>query len=407
MPEICLGTITKRCNMKKEKNITELIPNEKYRIDIEAGRKYDGTRNRIVETITGTLKQAIDRRDELLYEIKHDKRKPDSNMNFLEFAKLWLKDYAEPNVRGNTLYGYRCNLNAYILPRFKDYKLNEIKPYDLEKFYNELRETPTKLTANLPKEKQKMLSSTTILKQHRQISLMYSTAIKWDFIDYNPCTKIQKPPTKATPEMAYYNEEEIKSLFNCLESEELELKTAVYMLVLGGFRRSELLGLYWNDIDFESSTVNVNKGLINIRGTGTVEGKVKTSRSNRIVTLPKECFELLSELRELQDERKRILGGGWTDNEYVFKMPTGTYIKPEWLSRQWNAFLEKNNLRHIRLHDLRHTCATYLLSIGTPIATVSRKLGHSDIYTTLNIYTHSLDKDDLDAVEKLANRLFR
>ena len=82
-------------------------------------------------------------------------------------------------------------------------------------------------------------------------------------------------------------------------------------------------------------------------------------------------------------------------------------MNPEWLSRNWNSFLERNNFRHIRLHDLRHTCATYLLSIGTPIATVSRKLGHSDIYTTLNTYTHSLEKDDSDAVEKLAERLFR
>ena len=106
--------------MKKERNITEIIPNEKYRIDIEKGRKHDGSRNRIVETFYGTLKQAIDRRDELLYEVKHEKIKPDSSMLFLDYAKLWLKDYAEPNVKENTLYGYKCNLNAYILPRFKD-----------------------------------------------------------------------------------------------------------------------------------------------------------------------------------------------------------------------------------------------------------------------------------------------
>ena len=393
--------------MQKEKNITEVIPGKKYRIDIECGRKYDGTRNRIVETINGPLRQAIERRDELLYELKHNKLKPDSNMNFLEFTKLWLKDYAEPNVRKNTLYGYKCNLNAYILPRFKDYKLNEIKPYDLEKFYNDLKKTPTKATADLPEEKQKMLSSTTILKQHRQISLMFTTAMQWDFIDYNPCTKIKKPPTNATPEMAYYNEEEIRKLFKYLENEDLDLKVAVYMLVLGGFRRSELLGLYWEDIDFENGAVKVYKGLLNMRGVGTEEGDVKTKNSNRTVILPKKCFELLKQYKELQEERKRILGSAWHENKYVFKMPTGSYIKPDWLSRKWCEFLENNHLKIIRLHDLRHTCATYLLSIGTPIATVSRKLGHSNIYTTLNTYTHAIDKDDVEAVEKLADRLFK
>ncbi len=393
--------------MKKERNITEIIPNEKYRIDIEKGRKHDGSRNRIVETFYGTLRQAIDRRDELLYKVKHEKIKPDSSMLFLDYAKLWLKDYAEPNVKENTLYGYKCNLNAYILPRFKDYKLNEITPYDLEKFYNDLKKTPTQSTKKLPKEKQKLLSSTTVLKQHRQISLMYTTAMKWDFIDYNPCSKILKPPAKATPEMAYYNEEEIKQLFKLLDNEEFGFKVAVYMLVLGGFRRSELLGLYWEDVDFEHQSVKIYKSLLSYKGLGIKEGTVKTAKSNREVVLPKECFTLLKQYKSLQEERKKLLGSAWSDNKYLFKMPWGTCMKPDWLTRQWSSFIDKNGLRHIRLHDLRHTCATYLLSLGTPIATVSRKLGHSDIYTTLNTYTHSVDKDDIQAVEKLAERLFR
>lgn len=391
--------------MKKEKNITELIPNKKYRIDIEAGRKYDGTRNRIVETINGTLKQAIERRDELLYEIKHSKLKPDGNMNFLEFTKLWLKDYAEPNVKPSTLYGYRCNLNAYILPKFKDYKLNEIKVYDLEKFYNELKTTSTKISKGTDNEK--MLSSTTILKQHRQLSLMFSTAIKWEFLDSNPCTKVLKPPVKAIPEMAFYNETEIKHMIKLLDNEDLDLKVAVYMLLFGGFRRGELLGLHWEDINFEDQTVKVNKNLLNLRGKGLTESTTKTIKSNRVVSLPNECFKLLKEYKELQDDRRRLLGNKWNNSPYVFKSIFGGCMKPEWLSRNWSLFLKKNNLRHIRLHDLRHTCATYLLSIGTPIATVSRKLGHSDIYTTLNIYTHSLEADDRKAVEELENRLLK
>ena len=393
--------------MHKEKNITEIIPNKKYRIDIEKGRKYDGARNRIVETINGSLKQAIERRDDLLYEIKHSKLKPDGSMNFLEFTKLWLKEYAEPNVKDSTLYGYKCNLNAYILPKFKDYKLKEIKVYDLERFYNELRKTPTKNTQDKDEKNKKYLSSTTILKQHRQLCLMFNTAIKWDFLDVNPCMKVLKPPVKSTPEMAYYNEEEIKDLLKLLDNEELGLKVAVYMLILGGFRRGELLGLYWEDVDFDNHTVKVYKNLLNIHKKGIVEDTVKTTMSNRTVALPIECFELLEEYRKEQEERKRLFGNRWNNSPYVFKSLFGGCMNPEWLSRNWNSFLERNNFRHIRLHDLRHTCATYLLSIGTPIATVSRKLGHSDIYTTLNTYTHSLEKDDSDAVEKLAERLFR
>ena len=192
-----------------------------------------------------------------------------------------------------------------------------------------------------------------------------------------------------------------------MDNEELGLKVAVYMLILGGFRRGELLGLYWEDVDFDNHTVKVYKNLLNIHKKGIVEDTVKTTMSNRTVALPIECFELLEEYRKEQEERKRLFGNRWNNSPYVFKSLFGGCMNPEWLSRNWNSFLERNNFRHIRLHDLRHTCATYLLSIGTPIATVSRKLGHSDIYTTLNTYTHSLEKDDSDAVEKLAERLFR
>lgn len=391
--------------MKKERNITEIIPNQKYRIDIEKGRKHDGTRNRYTETFNGSLKEAISRRDDLLYEIKHEKVKPDGNMNFLEYAKFWLDNYAVPNVKDSTLYGYRCNLNAYILPRFKNYKLNEIKVYDLEKFYRDLAKRPTKQTADT--NKPKMLSSTTILKQHRQLSLMFNTAMKWDFIDNNPCMKVLKPPTKAMPEMAYYNEAEIKKLFKLLETEDIDLKVAVYMLILGGFRRGELLALHNEDIDWKNHKVRICKNLLSIRGKGTIESTTKTVKSNRTVALPNKCFELLKEYEKVKEERKKLLGNKYHETPYIFQSIFGGCMKPEWLSRAWKSFLKRNNFKQIRLHDLRHTCATYLISLGVPIATVSRKLGHSDIYTTLNVYTHSLEEDDKKAVQELEDRLLK
>ena len=228
-----------------------------------------------------------------------------------------------------------------------------------------------------------------------------------EFIDTNPCTKVLKPPVKAIPEMAFYNEEEIKQMLKLLDNEDLGLKVAVYVLVLGGCRRGELLGLHWDDVDFENQTIKISKNLLNLRGKGITESTTKTIKSNRTITLPRECFDLLKEYRELQEIRQKVFGNQWHNTPYVFKSLYGGCMLPAWLSRNWKLFLNRNNLRPIRLHDLRHTCATYLLSIGTPIATVSRKLGHSDIYTTLNTYTHSLETDDKKAVEELANRLLK
>ena len=380
--------------MKKEKNITELVPNEKYRIDIEAGRRRDGSRNRLVETVNGTLKDAISRRDDLLYEIKHLKRKPDGNMNFLEFTKLWLKDYAEDNVKPSTLYGYKSCLNSHILPRFKDYKLVNITVYELEKFYNDLRKTKSKNPNS--KGEYDLLSESVVRHQHSLLCVMLNTAVKWDFLSSNPCLKLTKPPTVTRKEMNFFNEEQIKLLFKYLEYENITFKTAIYLLILGGLRRGECLGLFWEHIDFESKTITIKNNLLHVHDKGIYLDTPKTLRSQRTISLPDVCFDLFRQLKSYQETI--IMDEGWIQTQFVFKAENGDYVKPERLSRQWRAFLKKHeSLPKIRLHDLRHTCATFLLSHNVPIATVSKKLGHSNIYTTLDVYSHPVDKDDIEA----------
>ena len=391
--------------MKKEKNITEIIPNKKYRISIEKGRKQDGTRNRITETFEGTLKQVIDRRDELLYEVKHFQIKPDSNMNFLEYAKLWLKDYAEINIKPSTLYGYKSCLNAHILPRFKDYKLSDITVYELEKFYNDLRKTKSLNPDS--NGNHNLLSEAVVRHQHSLLCVMLNTAVKWDFINFNPCLKLTKPPTVTRKEMKFYDEEELKKLFQHLEYENLTFKTAIYLLTLGGMRRGECLGLFWEHIDFEKKTITIKNNLLNIREKGVYLDTPKTKKSKRTISLPDICFDLLKKLKAKQELEKEMFSNDWMDTEFVFKDEYGNYYNPSRLSRQWVLFQKKHNLKHIRLHDLRHTCATYLLSHNVPIATVSKKLGHSNIYTTLDVYTHSVDSDDIEASNLLNNMVIK
>lgn len=391
--------------MKKEKNITELIAGQKYRIDIEKGRKTDGSRNRIVETFYGTLKQAVERRDELLYEVKHSQIKPDSNMKFLDFTRLWLKDYAEVNIKPSTLYGYKSCLNAHILPRFKDYKLIDITVYELEKFYNELRKTKSRnpdADGNY-----NLLSESVVRHQHSLLCIMLNTAVKWDFISFNPCLKLTKPPTVSRKEMQFYDESELKSLFQHLEYEDLTFKTAIYLLTLGGMRRGECLGLFWEYVDFDKKTITIKNNLLNIREKGVYLDTPKTQKSKRTISLPDICFELLEELKTKQELLKDMFGSEWMQTDYVFKDENGNYFNPSRLSRQWKAFISKHKLKSIRLHDLRHTCATYLLSNNVPIATVSKKLGHSNIYTTLDVYTHSVDNDDIAASNLLNSMVIR
>lgn len=385
--------------MEKEKNIVTIVENEKYRITLERGRKYNGSRNRYSETFNGTLKEAIERRDELKYQFKHYKMRPDSSMNFLEYTKMWLRDYAEVNVKPSTLEGYRGYLNSHILPRFKDYRLIDITVYELEKFYNDLRKTKSR---NKDSEgNYKLLSESTVRHQHSLLCIMLNTAVRWDFINFNPCLKLTKAPKVTRPEMKFYDEDEITELFKHLEYENLTFKVAIYTLLLGGMRRGECLGLCWQDVDFENKVIHIKSNLLNVHGKGVYVDSPKTKRSKRTISLPDICFTLFKELKEKQEALESMHLSDWIDTDYVFKNEVGNYYNPERLSRNWKSFLKKHNLRVIRLHDLRHTCATYLLSHNTPIATVSKKLGHSNIYTTLDVYTHPVDKDDIEASEVL------
>lgn len=387
----------------KEKNITEITAGKRYRIDIESGRKYDGSRNRIIK-FAPTLKEARNLRDDLLYEIRNEKVKPNSSIVFYDFVKIWIKEYAEKNVKASTLYGYRCSLNAYILPVFKDYKMNEIKSFHLDKFYNQLSERNKKY--NSIDGKSKKLSSTTIQKQHRLLSLIFNTAIKWEFLESNPCLKVVKPPTNASVEMGFYDEKEIKEIFKLLEYEPKEFKLAIIMLITGGFRRAELMGLHWDDVDFDDRTISIKRNLLNLRGKGIVEDTTKTLKSVRNVAMPLDVFEQLKSLKEEQNRQKRI-GVYSIASPYVFKSSTGNHLNPDTISSQWKRFIKKNKIRSIRLHDLRHTCATFLISNGIPIATVSKKLGHSNIYTTLNTYTHSVNDDEKTTIDLIDEKFFK
>lgn len=108
-----------------------------------------------------------------------------------------------------------------------------------------------------------------------------------------------------------------------------------------------------------------------------------------------------------QENNKRLLKDNWKDSPYVFKSEFGGFINPERLTDKWNRFLKKYKLRKLRLHDLRHTSATFLISKGIPIATVSKRLGHSNIYTTLNIYTHSVNDDEITAIDVINENFFK
>lgn len=174
------------------------------------------------------------------------------------------------------------------------------------------------------------------------------------------------------------------------------------MALLGGFRRGELVALTWDKINFENNTVTIDKA------TGYANHKLytkspKTKGSERTVSLPNVVMDLLKLYKAEQNKQKELAGDKWIENNYVFVQWNGKQMHISTPTNTFNDILDKYNatvdndsekLPYIGLHGLRHTHATLLISANTDIKTVSARLGHSNASTTLNIYTHSIQKQD-------------
>ena len=170
-------------------------------------------------------------------------------------------------------------------------------------------------------------------------------------------------------------------------------------------RRGELCGLNWSDVDFKSGTITVNKSVLYSADEGIFEDSTKTKSSNRIISVPDSMIKLLKTYQAEQLKQRLALGDQWIDSGKIFTSENGGVINPESLSGWFKNFVRRYNLPDIHFHNLRHTAATLLIANGVDVATVSKRLGHADKTTTLNIYTHAIKSADRAAADKLEDIL--
>jgi integrase len=206
--------------------------------------------------------------------------------------------------------------------------------------------------------------------------------------------------------MNYYTIDEVKLLLNALDQlpeNELHYKAAIYIGLFGGLRKGEILGLNWEDVDFEKGELRIQRSRMYAPGTGTYEDTPKTEKSNRSVAVPKEVMDLLFKLQLQQKYMKLSAGTNYKDSPAVIRSSTGNPLHPSVLYRWWASFIKKCDLRHIGLHALRHTHASMLVHLGEDKVQVSNRLGHSQISTTLNIYTHLFEESDRRLADNLSD----
>ena len=311
------------------------------------------------------------------FEISKEQAEKPSATKFTTFLLNWL-DMIKSRVEATTYASYASILKTRILPYFSPMDLDvcEVTAQHIQDFYQlEL----------------KKVSANTVIHYHAIIRKALQQAFKIGFLDVNPADRVERP-RKGKFVGSTYDESELKNLLDIVRGTSLEL--AVILGAFYGLRRSEVVGLRWSAIDFRKNTFTIRHTVTEfvMEGKRVIAAKdgTKTKSSYRTLPMIEPFKELLVRLKQEQEQNRKLCGNSYSKDylEYIYVNKLGIRIRPDYITQHFAEVLRTNNLRRIRFHDLRHSCASLLYANGVSLKEIQEWLGHSDISTTSNIYTH-------------------
>ena len=232
---------------------------------------------------------------------------------------------------------------------------------------------------------------------------MLEVAIKWDYISYNPNTRIEKPK-RTRADVQCYSPDEVDLLLQCVMKEPLKYQAIIILALDLGCRRGELTGLTWDDIDFKTGKVTINKTTQYI-DRHIFEKTTKTENSDRVNYITKTTIEILKKYQKEQLEKQLQLGSKWNRTKRVFTTDFGSDIHPDTPTKILDKIIKKYNLKRITFHGLRHTNVSLMIAKGIQTQIISRKVGHSSVQVTDRIYSHFFD-DEFKNVSNVMDDVF-
>jgi integrase len=276
------------------------------------------------------------------------------------------------SVRKSTFDCYEVICRRHIVPALGGMKLSRLTPVHVQEFYRD------KLDGGL--------ASASVHKCHTVLHKALDQAVNWHLIPRNVCDGVKAPRAVPKEEMRTLSPEETRHFLEAARGDRLE---ALYVLaVTTGMRQGELLGLKWQDVDLEAKMLQVRRTLTR-HGGKIALGEPKTKKSRRSIRLTSHAVEVLKAHLNRQLREIEILGDRYQDQGLIFTTDTGAPVNPSNLrQRSFAPLLKRAGLPHMRFHDLRHTCATLLLSRGVHPKFVQELLGHATIAITLDTYSH-------------------
>lgn len=313
---------------------------------------------------------------------------------FEVYINEWLESYKH-KIEENTYYSYKTIVTK-VTEYFegKNIKLKDLKPVHIQKFYDSLYK--------------KGLGGNSVLHYHANIRKALDSAMKLDIIPSNPADKIERPKKEQFIGDCY-NLEELQTLFEKSKDDPLEI--VIQIASFYGLRRSEVLGLKWSAFDFTNDTITIKhkvvETIVDNKRTILLKDKTKNSSSYRSLPLIPEIKENLLAHKKKIENNKKLCGNSYNKEykDYICVDSTGKIFRPEYITDHFSLLLKKKELRHIRFHDLRHSCASLLLAKNIPMKAIQEWLGHSTYSTTANLYTHLESNTKNVSANVLANAI--
>lgn len=400
-------------------------------------------------------------RQAVLFEeaVKHGKSSANGNIRFDAFCKIFLADYARLYLKAKTVDGYEKHLQK-IMPGIGHFKLKDIRPAHIASLYKNLQEDgmreQSKATATCKinfaawmkenqtcmaqiskahqisvgalrrcKEGQPIsiknatllaaiigkpletvfavhrdmtpLSPVTIHTYHRVLSAVFFRAVKWGYIPENPAARADLP-SLAGRHASYLDDTDARRLLELLQDEPIKWRAVVSFDLMSGLRRGELLGLRWDDVDLDGQQLFVRQTWNYIQARGCYADTPKNRSSERPLRISRTAVCILLEYKAWQDQQRSLMGDAWMDRDgRVFTRDDGQPMFPDSITQWFHKFVQRHGLPDVHIHSLRHTYASLMIADGTPLVVVSHNLGHAQVSTTSNIYSHVIASAEAQA----------
>lgn len=351
------------------------------------GKRHEKWRSLDLEAKKGSKSEATRRLNQILEQYNSEKQylfdgmtRADQNririgdMLVEEYLPMWLENH-KPNISESTYNGYRMMMESRMIPFFQPMhiRVKEVTGDEINDYYIHIRNNG--------------LKGTTAQRHHAMLHLAFKSAVKRQIIPTNPVEQADRP--KSTQFIGdYYNADEIKRLLDGTVDDPLHM--VILLAAYYGLRRSEAVGLKWSAIDFTANTISIKHKVL--QNGSKVKGYdvMKTKSSYRTLPLIPSVVEELRREKERQTEMQRLMGRSYNHqyDEYICVDAIGELIRPNYVTQHFTVVLKQLDMRKIRFHDLRHSCASLQLANGVPMRIIQEWLGHSDMSTTANIYSH-------------------